>query len=114
MPGSWCDIERGSLKAVRATRTGTRQPQRLIARASDPGFREEIASAVAAIGAAAKRSQSMGIAKAVEDKRVGELVRDAASHVSTAFGEEPKRKSHTLRTLAVAIITVRRPRRLTI
>jgi hypothetical protein len=93
---------KGLLQTVRASRVTQQGSQRLIARASDPGFREEITAAMSALGIAAKRARKMGATSAVEDKRVRELVREAASHLRTAAREEPKKpQSHTLRNLAL-------------
>lgn len=92
---------KGLLRSVRASRKATHGSQRLIARASDPGAREELAAAMSALGVAAKRARKMGATSAVEDKRVRDLVRQAGSHLMTAVRDEPKPRSHRLRNLAV-------------
>ena len=92
---------KGLLQSVRTSRKARQGSQRLIARASDPGFREEVAAAMSALGVAAKRAQKMGATNAVEDKRVRELMRQAASHLSIAVRDEPKPQSHKLRNLAL-------------
>src|SRR5439155_24383053 len=92
---------RGLLRSIRASRKASQGSQRLIARASDPGFREEVAAAMSALGVAAKRAQKMGATSAVEDKRVRELMRQAASHLMTAVRDEPKPQSHKLRNLTL-------------
>jgi|SRR5579864_3147246 len=92
---------KGLLQSIRASRKASRGPQRLIGRASDPGFRAEVAAAMSALGVAAKRAQKMGAARAVEDKRVRELMKQAASHLMTAVRDEPKPQSHPLRNLAL-------------
>ena len=92
---------KGLLHSVRASRKARQGSQRLIGRASDPGFREEVAAAMSALGVAAKRAQKMGATSAVEDKRVRELMRQAASHLMTAVRDEPKPQSHKLRNLAL-------------
>jgi Holliday junction resolvasome RuvABC DNA-binding subunit len=69
---------KGLLQSVRTSRKASQGSQRLIARASDPGFREEVAAAMSALGVAAKRAQKMGGTSAVEDTRVRELIRQAA------------------------------------
>jgi len=92
---------RGLLRSIRASRKASQGSQRLIARASDPGFREEVAAAMSALGVAAKRAQKMGATSAVEDKRVRELMRQAGSHLMTAVRDEPKPRSHKVRNLAL-------------
>jgi hypothetical protein len=92
---------KGLLQSVRMSRKASRGSQRLIARASNPGFREEVAAAMSALGVAAKRAQKMGATSAVEDRRVRELMRQAASHLSTAVRDEQKPRSHKLRNLAL-------------
>jgi hypothetical protein len=92
---------KGVLQSIRASRKARQGSQRLIARASDPGFREEVAAAVSALGGAAERAQKRGATSAVEDKRVRELMKQAASHLMTAVREEPKPQSHKLRNLAL-------------
>jgi hypothetical protein len=92
---------KGLLQSVRTSRKASQVSQRLTARASDPGFREEVAAAMSALGVAAKRAQKMGATSAVEDKRVSQLMRQAASHLMTAVRNEPKPQSHKLRNLAL-------------
>jgi hypothetical protein len=92
---------KGVLQSIRASRKARQGSQRLIARASDPGFREEVAAAVSALGGAAERAQKRGATSAVEDKRVRELMRQAASHLKNAVRDEPKPRSHKLRNLAL-------------
>jgi hypothetical protein len=92
---------KGLLQSVRTSRKASKGSQRLIARASEQGFREEVAAAMSALGVAARRAQKMGATSAVEDKRVRELMRQAASHLMTAMREEPKPRSHKLRNLAL-------------
>ena len=92
---------KGLLQSVRTSRKASQGSRRLIARASDPGFREEVAAAMSALGVAAKRAQKMGATSAVEDKRVRELMRQATSHLMTAVRDEPKPQSHKLRNLAL-------------
>jgi hypothetical protein len=92
---------KGLLQSVRTSRKASQGSQRLIARASDPGFREEVAAAMSALGVAAKRAQKMGATSAVEDKRIRELMRQTASHLMTAVRDEPKPQSHKLRNLAL-------------
>ena len=92
---------KGLLQSIRASRKASQGSQRLIARASDPGFREEVAAAMSALRVAAKRAQKMGATSAVEDKRVRQLMRQAASHLMTAVRNEPKPQSHKLRNLAL-------------
>src|SRR5262249_30242266 len=85
---------KGVLQSIRASRKARLGSQRLIARASDPSFREEVAAAMSALGVAAKRAQKVGATSAVEDKRVRELMRQAASHLMTAVRDEPKPQTH--------------------
>jgi hypothetical protein len=92
---------KGLLQSVRTSRKASQVSQRLTARASDPGFREEVAAAMSALGVAAKRAQKMGATSAVEDNRVSQLMRQAASHLMTAVRNEPKPQSHKLRNLAL-------------
>jgi len=92
---------RGLLQGVRTSRRVSQGSQRLIARASDPGFREEVAAAMSVLGVAAKRARKMGATSAVDDKQVRELMRQAASHLMTAVRDEPKPQSHKLRNLAL-------------
>lgn len=92
---------KGVLQSIRASRKASQGTQRLVARASDPGFREEVAAAMSALGVAARRAQKMGATSAVEDKRVRELIRQAGSHLMTAVRDEPKPQSHKLRNLAL-------------
>ena len=92
---------KGLLRSVRASRKATQGSQRLIARASDPGVREELAAAMSNLGVAAKRARKMGATSAVEDQRVRDLIRQAGSHLMTAVRDEPKPRSHKLRNLAV-------------
>ena len=92
---------KGLLQTVRASRKARQGSQLLIARASDPAFREEIAGAMSALGVAAKRARKMGATSAVEDKRVRELMRQAASHLMTAVRDEPKPQNHKLRNLTL-------------
>ena len=92
---------KGLLQSIRASRKASQGSQRLVARASDPGFREEVAAAMSALRVAAKRAQKMGATSAVEDKRVRKLMRQAASHLTTAVRDEPKPQSHKLRNLAL-------------
>jgi hypothetical protein len=92
---------KGLLQSVRTSRKASQGAQQLIARASDPAFREEVAAAMSALGVAAKRAKKMGATSAVEDKRVRELTRQAASHLMTAVRDEPKPRSHKLRNLAL-------------
>lgn len=96
---------KGLLRTARVTRKTRQAAPRLIARASEPGFRGELGSAAAALAAAAKRSQRVGATKAVKDERVGESLRDVASHLRAAFQEpEPaKPKTHRLRNVALAL-----------
>ena len=92
---------KGLLQSVRTSRKASQVSQRLTVRASDPGFREEVAAAMSALRVAAKRAQKMGATSAVEDKRVRKLMRQAASHLTTAVRDEPKPQSHKLRNLAL-------------
>jgi len=92
---------KGLLQSIRASRKASQGPKRLIGRARDPRFREEVAAAMSALGVAAKRAQEMGPTRAAEDKRVRELIREAASHVLTAVRDEPKPQSHKLRNVAL-------------
>jgi hypothetical protein len=92
---------KGLLQSVRTSRKASQGAQQLIARASDPAFREEVAAAMSALGVAAKRAKKMGATSAAEDKRVRELMRQAASHLMTAVRDEPKPQSHKLRNLAL-------------
>jgi hypothetical protein len=91
---------RGAKLAVRH-RKGILQSVRVSRKVSDPGFREELATAISALGAAAKRAQKVGATSAVEDRRVRQLINQAASHLMTAVRDEPKPKSHKLRNLAL-------------
>ena len=92
---------KGVVKSVRLSRKASQGSQRLMARASDPGFREEVAAAMSALGVAAKRARKMGATSAVEDKRVRDLMREAASHLMTAVRDEPKPQSHKVRNVAL-------------
>jgi hypothetical protein len=91
---------KGLMQTARVSRKARQGSQLFIARASDPGFRDEIGAAVSTLGAAARRARKMGATGAVEDRRVRELVRQAASHLTTAVREEPKPRSHKVRNLA--------------
>jgi len=91
----------GLLQSIRVARRASPGMQRLVGRASDPGFRAEVAAAMSALGVAAKRAQKVGATSAVEDKRIRELVKQAASHLRTAVREEPEPESRTLRKLVV-------------
>lgn len=92
---------KGLFQTVGSTRKMSRGAQRLVGRASDPGFRKELAAGMSALGAAAKRIEKIGPRNAVEDKRMGELVRQAASHLSAAIHDEPKSQTRKLRNLAL-------------
>jgi len=92
---------KGLLQSIRASRKASEGSRRLIARASDPGFRDEVAAAMSTLGVAAKRAQKIGGRSAVEDKRTRELIKQATSHLMTAVREEPKPRSHKLRNLAL-------------
>jgi hypothetical protein len=93
------------MKTIRMSRKMKKGGQRLAVRAADPGFRTELLSAFSALGAAGKRSRSLGVSKSVEDERMRRLVREATRHFATAL-EEPKAKRHTVRNLAVAAAVV--------
>jgi len=56
---------------------------------------------MSALGVAAKRATEIGAATAAEDKRVRELMRQAASHLLTAVRDEPKPQSDKLRNLTL-------------
>ena len=93
---------RGLMVGAKTTRKARRAPQRLIGRVSEPGFRDEVAAAVTALAAAKSRFQKVGVKHAAEDKRMKDLVAEAASHLREAMQEEPKPHGHKLRNLAVA------------
>lgn len=96
----------GVILGIKTTRRMRRVPKTVIVRVSEPGFRDEVAAAVTALGAAKSRLQKVGPTHAVEDKRVKALMSEAAGHLRGAMHEEPKRRSHKLRNLALGGVAV--------
>jgi len=94
------------LKTIRMSRRMKKGGRHLAARAADPGFRTELVSAFSALGAAGKRSRSVGLGKAIEDERLRKLVKEATGHFASAFEDETKTKRHRLRKLVVATAVV--------
>jgi hypothetical protein len=92
---------KGLLQSVRTSRKAKEGSQHLISRASDPRFREEVAAAMSTLGVAARRARKVGATGAVEDKRVRELIGQAASHLMIAVRDEPKPQGHKLRNLTL-------------
>jgi hypothetical protein len=82
----------------------TAQQARIVARVMDESFRNELLAGLSALQAAAIRTQKVGATKALQDKQVNKLLREAAAHTTAAVQPKPKRRRRVIRTIAVASV----------